>query len=70
MKYTKGQLVFWTTHTSGRIPVGIILEVNEKKKSYTIMWTSKEQSGIITVGDTMLENSYHFYVLSNDKEHK
>ncbi|MDP6586470.1 MAG: hypothetical protein QF535_17585 [Anaerolineales bacterium] len=70
MKYTKGQLVFWTTHTSGRIPVGIILEVNEKKKSYTIMWTSKEQSGIITVGDTMLENSYHFYVLSNDKEQK
>jgi hypothetical protein len=70
MKYTKGQLVFWTTHTSGRIPVGIILEANEKKKSYTIMWTSKEQRGILTVGDTMLETSYHFYVLTNDKEHK
>ena len=70
MKYTKGQLVFWTSHTSGRPPIGIILEVNEKKKSYTIMWTSKEQRGILTVGDTMLETSYHFYVLTNDKEHK
>jgi|TARA_R110002074_G_scaffold370641_1_gene545530 hypothetical protein len=68
MKYEKGQLVFWTTHTSGRMPVGIILEVNEIKKSYTIMWTSKEHSGILTVGDTMLESSYHFYVLTNDKE--
>jgi len=68
MKYTKGQLVFWTSHTSGRPPIGIILEVNEKKKSYTIMWTSKEQGGILTVGDTMLESSYHFYVLTNDKE--
>ena len=68
MKYTKGQLVFWTSHTSGRPPSGIILEVNEKKKSYTIMWTSKEQGGILTVGDTMLESSYHFYVLTNDKE--
>ena len=68
MKYEKGQLVFWTTHTSGRIPVGIILEVNEIKKSYTIMWTSDAHKGILTVGDTMLESSYHFYVLSNDKE--
>ncbi len=68
MKYTKGQLVFWTSHTSGHSPIGIILEVNENKKSYTIMWTSKEHRGILTVGDMMLENSYHFYVLDNDKE--
>ena len=68
MKYTKGQLVFWTSHTSGRSPMGIILEVNKIKKSYTIMWTSTEHQGIITVGDTMLESSYHFYVLTNGKE--
>ena len=68
MKYTKGQLVFWTSHTSGRSPIGIILEANENKKTYTIMWTSKEQSGILTVGDEMMENSYHFYVLSNGTE--
>ncbi len=68
MKYTKGQLVFWTSHTSGRSPIGIILETNENKKTYTIMWTSKEQSGILTVGDEMMENSYHFYVLSNGTE--
>ena len=68
MKYAKGQLVFWTSHTSGRSPIGIILETNENKKTYTIMWTSKEQSGILTVGDEMMENSYHFYVLSNGTE--
>ena len=70
MKYAKGQLVFWTTHTSGRSPIGIILEVNENNKTYTIMWTSKEHKGILTVGDNMLENSYHFYVLNNDTEQK
>jgi hypothetical protein len=70
MKYAKGQLVFWTSHTSGRTPIGIILEANEKNKSYTIMWTTKGQQGIITVGDRMLESSYHFYVLSNDTEQK
>ena len=68
MKYTKGQLVFWTSHTSGRSPIGIILEVNENKKTYTIMWTSKQHNGILTLGDAMLENSYHFYVLNNDTE--
>ena len=70
MKYSIGQLVFWTSHTSGRSPIGIILKRDKIKKTYTIMWTTREQNGILTVGDTMLENSYHFYVLSNDTKTK
>jgi len=68
MKYTIGQLVFWTSHTSGRSPIGVILEMDKNKKTYTIMWTTREENGILTVGDTMLESSHHFYVLSNDTE--
>ncbi len=72
MTYDIGQLVFWTTHTSGKAPMGIILARDEKKDCYTIMWTSKDNNGILTVGAELLESSRHFYVLakSNDDETK
>ena len=64
MIYDIGQLVFWVTHTSGSVPIGIILARDEKKDCYTIMWTTKENNGILTVGAEMLESSRHFHVLA------
>jgi hypothetical protein len=66
MIYDVGQLVFWLTHTSGSVPMGIILKRDEERDCYTIMWTSKENSGILTVGAHMLETSRYFYVLTKD----
>tara|TARA_R110002110_G_scaffold27666_1_gene100284 strand:+ start:705 stop:923 length:219 start_codon:yes stop_codon:yes gene_type:complete len=68
MIYDVGQLVFWLTHTSGTSPMGIIIRRDKKKDCYTIMWTSKENSGILTVGAQLLEAGRYFYVLTKNSD--